>query len=183
MMCGRFYNDETVKTQLQSIIDEDESNIEHKDYYPSDTLSVIIGYNKKKVLKSFTWGYSVFQGKVINARCETLFEKKMFQEDIYLHRCIIPAKGFYEWDHLKHKISFENDDVIYMAGLYHENEVVIITTQANEVIKPIHSRMPLIISKEEINDWLFDNKKAFQLLKKQANNLKIKNGHIQQSLF
>lgn len=179
LMCGRFYIDESIAQDLSS----GSANIDARDYYPGENISVLLNEQGHQQLKSKVWGYSFQNKRIINARCETLFEKKMFCQDIYFHRCLIPCTGFYEWDAHKHKIAFENDKTLYMAGLYHDNEVVIITTKANNVMAPIHSRMPLILDKDEIDDWLFDDQKVFELLKKNNHEIKIVAGHFQQSLF
>lgn len=74
-------------------------------------------------------------------------------------RCVIPAKGFYEWNVKKVKYQFERLDqeaVLFMAGCFQrfqEQEwFVILTTQANASVSPVHHRMPLVLEKNEIEN-------------------------------
>ena len=115
---------------------------------------------------------------MINARAETLAEKPFFKTALLRRRCLIPADGFYEWRtvpgtkkkqplwiHLKGESS-ERAPLFAFAGLYDKNEHIlnaagepvktctIITTEANESIKPVHDRMPVILGAEGITLWL-----------------------------
>ena len=71
----------------------------------------------------------------INARTESALEKKTFRESMLHRRCIIPARGFYEWDRSRTKFSYERKDapVLFMAGCYDlyedEERFVILTTR------------------------------------------------------
>ncbi len=115
---------------------------------------------------------------MINARAETLAEKPFFKTALTRRRCLIPADGFYEWQTVpgsKKKqpiwIHLKGEDktkapLFAFAGLYDKNEHIlnadgepsktctIITTQANETIKPVHDRMPVILGEEGIKLWL-----------------------------
>lgn len=90
---------------------------------------------------------------LINARSETVCEKKTFKELLH-NRCIVPASYYYELDALRNKITFTNHDILYFAALYDHQQFVILTTQANDSVKRIHDRMPLILSEEEVDLWL-----------------------------
>jgi len=187
-VCGRFYIDEETFELIKKEFDEDcDMEYQADDYYPTQKIPVIIFQDHCLKLVMKKWGYSLNNShqKVINAKCETIFQKNLFKKDIYLHRCIVIAKGFYEWDHLKHKLAFENKKhkQIYMAGIYHQNEVVILTTSANQTMAPIHSRMPLLLRESDINGWLCHDQYAFELLKQHNEDLEIVSGHLQQSLF
>ena len=186
-MCGRYYIDkDTFQIIKQQLDEESDVECDQGDILPSQQIPILYQENKKIKMTKKTWGYtsSKYQGRIINAKCETLFERVMFQKDIYNNRCLIFAKGFYEWDSLKHRFRFENNQkALYFAGIYHGEEVVIITTKANNVIKPIHHRMPLIIQEQDIHNWLCDNEKAFTLLKSKNEDLEIIAGFYQQSLF
>ena len=109
----------------------------------------------------------------INARAESLAEKPMFRELVRTNRCLVPASGFYEWKKdWQRKIPFyirvKDDPVFAFAGLYdvwHNPAGVtlqtytIITTDANELMAPIHNRMPVILKSEDETRWL--SKDAF----------------------
>jgi putative SOS response-associated peptidase YedK len=87
-------------------------------------------------------------------------------------RCIIPASGFYEWDPYKARFRFADpkDELLLLAGLYHEEQgkphYAILTTQANESMQPIHDRMPVMISRDEMIPWLNDNEKLSDFLER-----------------
>ena len=135
-------------------------------------------------MKSCSWGFPDIQGKglIINARCETVLEKKLFSESVRNRRCLIPASGFYEWSQQKDPYFFtrkgaENrrSGLLLMAGFYRkwdgQDRFVILTTQANESIKEIHPRMPLILTAEEGRKWLAEDGSFVSLLKKRPEEL------------
>jgi putative SOS response-associated peptidase YedK len=104
----------------------------------------------------------------INARAETLTEKPMFRNLIKKNRCLVPANGFYEWKNLgDHKqpyfISVPDDPLFAFAGLYDESQgeegeiigtYTIITTSANEMMSQLHDRMPVILHRDDEEEWL-----------------------------
>jgi len=119
------------------------------------------------------WGLHNPKSKqlIINARSETVTEKPMFR-DAFLHRrCAVPSAGFYEWQKKsgqKYRFSLPEDSVFYFAGLFNISDgvghFVILTTEANESVSPIHNRMPLILTEQTYQTWLFDQKEAFRIL-------------------
>lgn len=184
-MCGRYYIDDDTYQTVASFIDEDKYlDNQERDFCPSENIPVIIKEQNKYIIDAYKWGFSLAQSLVINARCETILEKELFKYHIKNNRCLIFSKGFYEWDLHKRKFSFESDDVLFMLGIYREKEkeVVIITTNANQGMLPIHNRMPIIISKAEIDIW-FDDFQYKTLLNKKVGELQIIDGVMQQSLF
>ena len=160
------------------------------DIRPTDVAPVIGQSEHGLELGICRWGYPLSKGKnpVINARVETVMDKPSFQNGILYHRLLIPAGGFYEWNSLKEKSSFARPDssVLYMAGFcdWFENErrFVILTTTANNSMKKIHDRMPLILEREQITDW-FDNNKMPVLLYQTPTLLNRQTEYEQQSLF
>jgi len=107
---------------------------------------------------------------LINARAETLAEKPSFKHAFHHRRCLIPATGFFEWQHTelgKHPYHIHKQDnaLFAFAGLWehweHDQETVysctIITTVANDKMAPIHDRMPVIITPDDYNRWLAKN--------------------------
>ena len=120
----------------------------------------------------------------------TLSEKPSFKSSLKKRRCLILANGFYEWEkegkykspfyiHLKSKKPFG------FAGLFDKwispdgeeiKSCTIITTESNELLKPIHNRMPVIIPKEEIALWLnpdMQNEKQILTVLKQFHSQKM----------
>ena len=110
--------------------------------------------------------------RMINARGETVAEKPSFRTALRKRRCLILADGFYEWQKLGGKqkrpmrITLKSDEPFAFAGLWEtwknpEGEMVksctIITTAANELLSPIHDRMPVILPQDQESFWLDKN--------------------------
>ena len=118
------------------------------------------------------WGFTnpYRKGLIINARAETVREKKLFADSIMNRRCIIPASGFYEWNPDKARFCFTDpdDELLLLAGIYHEEQgkprYTILTTQANESMQPVHDRMPVLIRHDEIRSWIEDREKLSEFL-------------------
>ncbi len=104
---------------------------------------------------------------LINARAETVAEKPAFKSSYQQRRCLIPATGFYEWQKTgqgkqAYFMSRQDQQLFAFAGLWeyweHETETIysctIITTAANELMNPIHQRMPVIIDNHDYKHWL-----------------------------
>jgi putative SOS response-associated peptidase YedK len=106
--------------------------------------------------------------RMINARSETVAEKPAFRKAVRLRRCIVPASGFFEWREAeKRKLPFylrcRDGSPMAFAGMWDawkspEGETVesctILTTSSNELIEPLHDRMPVILHSEEYHLWL-----------------------------
>lgn len=106
--------------------------------------------------------------KLNNARSETIAEKPSFRGAFKHRRCLVPASGFYEWKtegkiKQPYFISLTSGNPMAMAGIWEswtapDGNVVrtacIVTTGPNQVMAPIHDRMPVIISPDHWQDWL-----------------------------
>jgi putative SOS response-associated peptidase YedK len=116
--------------------------------------------------------------KMINARAETIRDKPAFRDAFLRRRCLVPASGFYEWrpgDPAKQPFLIARSDgaPIAFAGLWERwtppapdgveappaiaafvDSFTIITTEANETLKPLHHRMPVIPAPEDYATWL-----------------------------
>jgi putative SOS response-associated peptidase YedK len=106
----------------------------------------------------------------INARAETVATAPAFREALRHRRCLVPADAFYEWQTLDRKnkqpfaIALSNREPYAFAGLWerwkHEGEwletFTIITTDPNEVVAPLHNRMPVILARQDYARWLGD---------------------------
>ena len=103
-----------------------------------------------------------------NAKAETLAEKPMFRSLLKNKRCLVPASGFYEWKKegtrkIPYYIHLKDSPVFAFAGLYdvwydafneaHPTYTVIIT-DANELVAPLHNRMPVILKRDDESRWL-----------------------------
>ena len=112
---------------------------------------------------------SVVRQEMFNARCETVATKPAFRMAFKNRRCLIPASGFYEWQKLGGKIKqpwhiFRKDgQPLVFAGLREHwqgadgttlDSCAIITTEANDFMAEMHTRMPVILAQETWNLWL-----------------------------
>ena len=169
-MCGRYYmDDETAREIRRLVLKLDQKICSESDQtaavFPSQKVTVITGRGRHMEAEQMIWGFPRFDGKgiLINARAETAVERRTFKESVLHRRCVIPAKGFWEWNKSKEKFSFERTDsqVMFMAGCYDsiagQNRFVILTTEANSSVKPVHDRMPLILERSELEDWVTDD--------------------------
>lgn len=112
------------------------------------------------------------RSKTLNARFESLLEKPSFRNSAKSNRCIVPATGFFEWQHIGGKkipwyIGLSNNEIMHLAGIYstwtntETGELVdtfsIITLPANPLLEKIHNtkkRMPAILKPTEAEKWL-----------------------------
>jgi putative SOS response-associated peptidase YedK len=141
---------------------------------PTDNVAVVLN-NGVKQLVAMRWGLVPFwatdpkiASKHINARAETLTVKPAFKDAFKRRRCLVVADGFFEWQKqgatkIPLFIHLEPERPFGFAGLYEiwtpplgEKLVTctIITTEANELVRPIHDRMPVILSKDAEDFWL-----------------------------
>lgn len=176
-MCGRF----ALVTDLKNI--QKNFNIQNimcayrpgRNIMPGRLIPAVIRHNGKNILVCFRWGLipswskdPSIAGKLINARAETVERKPSFKDAFGKRRCLIVADGFYEWKREGHgKTPFYYDlksgRPFGFAGLYETwispdkkkiNTCTIITTAANELIAPVHDRMPVILTDDQGRVWL-----------------------------
>lgn len=97
---------------------------------------------------------------LINAKSETVMEKKTFSKMFRESRCIVPANLWYEWAKTaegKQPYCFKlaTGQSFSFAGLYNDTGFVILTTKPNDVSRPIHNRQPLVLNDPEEEElWL-----------------------------
>jgi len=143
---------------------------------PTDPATVVVERGERRALTSYRWGLlphwardPSIATRFINARAETLATSGAFRDAFARHRCLVPADGFYEWRHdpgrrqpfLFHAVDGEP---LAFAGLWagwHDPETdtvrrtfTIVTTAANELMAPIHDRMPVVIPRDAWAMWL-----------------------------
>ena len=106
--------------------------------------------------------------RMINARSETVAEKPAFRRAFRSRRCLIPADGFYEWQQKAYRkqpyyIHMEDRQPFALAGLWERwqsnggqpiESCTIITTDASELLWPVHPRMPVVLPQETYDLWL-----------------------------
>ncbi len=162
-ICGRF-----------RVIDPAIGFRSHFSIAPGSTNPVIVVHERAEAVM-MQWGLVPHWTKdiaamhrPINARAEDLAERPMFRDLLRTHRCIVPASGFFEWKQEKwRKIPFyihvKEDPVFAFAGLYDVwsnlagttlATYTIITTAANDLMAPVHHRMPAILRQDDEIHWL-----------------------------
>lgn len=141
--------------------------------------------SSERQLKMLRWGLipswakdAKMGAKLINARAETVAEKPAFRAAFKKRRCLILADGFYEWQTQNGEkqpfyFRLENGEPFAFAGLWEHWEkgdgepiatCTIITTEANELMHPIHNRMPVILDAKNYEQWLDPEAKKVELL-------------------
>lgn len=172
-MCGRYYiEEEDTAEDLQRIIDalnrryNGNSPAKTKgEIRPTDIIPVIANSPSMAISAyAMKWGYTMPDGKpMFNARSETAATKPMFADGMKQRRCIIPATLYFEWEKhgaqkIKHAIFPTGSDMIYMAGVYRIEDkraaCSILTRTPAACIAHIHDRMPVILPREAVPDWL-----------------------------
>jgi putative SOS response-associated peptidase YedK len=116
--------------------------------------------------------------RLINARAETVAEKPSFRAAFRHRRCLVLADGFYEWQRLAGKkqpyyFRIRDGQPFAFAGLWERWEdqgkpvesCTLLTTEANEVLRPVHDRMPVILEANKYNSWLDPSVQEAELLK------------------
>lgn len=169
-MCGRyaFFTDRELQ-EIDEIIEKISDDIQRDkmktgEIFPTNVAPVLVPQHEIITPKLMVWGFPNFRNKgvIINARAETVKDKNLFGSSLRARRCVIPSTGFYEWDAEKKKFIFNTPDsqMLYMAGIYNqfegENRFVILTTEANSSMADVHNRMPIVVPKEQIDDWIMD---------------------------
>ncbi len=189
-MCGRY----TLRTPLETLverfeIDEYPSSISASyNIAPTQGVAAVIAEDGKRKLEMLHWGLipswaddPSVGNRMINARAETVSTKPSFRKAFKNHRCLLLADGFYEWQKVKdgkqpYYIRMEDGSAFAFAGLWESwhngteiRSATIITTDANDVVAPIHNRMPVIVHPEDYELWLdpdFDEKEPLTTLLK-----------------
>jgi len=179
-MCGRFTQTapwERVKKEFATEALESGSFKPRYNIAPMQTVPIVRESSSDRIISTLKWGLvpswskdAEIGNRMINARAETLTEKPSFREAFAKRRCLIPTSGFYEWKKtdsgVKQPFYFylKEKEVFGFAGLWEEwldkesgellETFTIITTAANDVLKPVHDRMPVIVKAENYDEWL-----------------------------
>ena len=171
-MCGRYNADDKVNDWIVKYCSLPSDHLLRVgDIRPGERTPVIVAAGKTQPLVvPMTWGIQGNGRLIINARKETLWEKPTFRNLIQHRRCLLPASCFYEWDSSKHKATLCSKDgtMLFLAGVYQADpdggRFVIITAPADEIVKPIHDRMPVRIPEALIDEWLSNPERAKEIL-------------------
>ena len=170
------------------------------DLYPSD-IAPVLAPNKYGNMAIFpmTWGFThkAAPKPLVNCRVETADRKPLWRDSWYRRRCVIPASWYYEWGYpvyeedsrsmvehrntkkVKFAIQTEGSDITYIAGLYRYEEhsgmqvpmFSILTREAAGTVRDIHDRMPLILDKDNILEWIRPNGDPSAIVEKALSNM------------
>jgi putative SOS response-associated peptidase YedK len=176
-MCGRF----TLRTPARDLVEIFELLREPElspryNIAPTQRIAVVRQDGKTRELSLMRWGLVPVWSKdpkagppLINARAETVATKPSFRTALKHRRCLIPADGFYEWQKtnsktkIPHYIRMAKDHPFAFAGLWDRwrngdaeplESCTIVTTEANELMRSLHDRMPVILPEENYAQWL-----------------------------
>ena len=174
-MCGRFSltTEEQRLNEFFNLAGGKSPYVPRYNGAPTQQLAVITDQLPGQ-LQYFRWGLIPYWSKVvprnmplINARAEGITLKPVFRQVFQSKRCLVPADGFYEWvrrgKKVPYRITLADKSPFAMAGLWDiwkgENNqelgsFTIITTAANELMAPIHDRMPVILNQKASELWL-----------------------------
>ncbi len=174
-MCGRYVLSATPEQLQQEFNLAELPTIEARyNIAPSQPMAIITNDAPQEVTL-VKWGLvphwskdPAIGNKMINARSETAAEKPSFRASFKYRRCLIPASGFYEWKKtdngkVPQYIYLQDEPVFSFAGLWsvwtdpEGGELwtaTILTTDANDKMKSLHDRMPVILPRESRKLWL-----------------------------
>jgi putative SOS response-associated peptidase YedK len=181
-MCGRYVRKSTRREIANWFAASDPEGVEWGPSYnvAPQTFQPVVRLNRDTAQREIVlmrWGLIPYWSKdakigysTINAKAETVASAPAFREAVRRRRCLVPADAFYEWQKLdpKHKqpfaIALASREPYGLAGVWDRwkdpktsealETFTIITTEANEVVAPLHNRMPVIIERKDYARWL-----------------------------
>ena len=177
-MCGRYRLTSTAAElgrQFQTHVHEELLHTRPRfNVAPTDVMPIIRVVDDERWLLPYRWGLIPPWAKdpkigsmMINARAETAFEKPAFKDALLHRRCLVVVDGVYEWQaggtkKVPHLITFDDDTPVTLGGLWsswkHDGTSIhtftILTTAANEQLRALHDRMPILIDEEDRDAWL-----------------------------
>jgi putative SOS response-associated peptidase YedK len=186
-MCGRFAQRSDPKRLAKEFKVAEVPNVEAR-YNLAPTQDILavrespdgreMTFLKWELIPSWSKDTSI-GSRLINARSETAEEKPSFRQAFKQRRCIIPADGFYEWQRTNGKkqpffFRMRDESPFGFAGLWERwqgmggeaiNSCTILTTEANEILRPVHDRMPVILHSDDNELWLDEDVRKRDLLK------------------
>ncbi|GGG12812.1 SOS response-associated peptidase [Paenibacillus abyssi] len=177
-MCGRYTITVTLEELMLRYMIGDTAVPYHRPKYnvaPGQMVLAVIHDGTKNRIGELRWGLipswaedEKIGSRMLNARSETVASKPAYKQPFLRKRCLIPADGFYEWQKTETgkqpmRVVRKDRAIFSMAGLYDTwvapdgrkiSSCTILTTQPNELMAPIHDRMPVILRPEDEAAWL-----------------------------
>jgi putative SOS response-associated peptidase YedK len=175
-VCGR-YSEAKLEAQLKKRfkIARELGDVEPRyNIAPGQDGLVVLGGRERRLAR-FRWGLvpgwasdPSVGNRMINARAETLSRRPAFEESFRKRRCLVPADGFYEWRkaaglRVPLRFMLKGEELFAFAGLWDVwapksgpplHTFTIITTTPNELVAPVHDRMPALVREEDEELWL-----------------------------
>jgi putative SOS response-associated peptidase YedK len=181
-VCGRYVRKST-RREIAAWFGAEDDEVVHWDTsynVAPQTFQPVVRRNRdtgQREIVLMRWGLIPYWSKdakiaysTINAKAETVATAPAFRDAFKRRRCLVPADAFYEWQKLdpKHKqpfaISLASHEPYGFAGLWERwknaatgewlETFTIITTDPNEVVSPMHNRMPVILERKDYDRWL-----------------------------
>jgi putative SOS response-associated peptidase YedK len=180
-MCGRYQvsisnaDVAAIVAEAQKRVDAVSKNcvVKTEELFPTDVAAILVDDAQKgRVAVPMVWGFEGFgsrKGVIFNTRRETALQKSFWRSSLEQRRCVVPATGFYEWQHggthdkQKYRFYLPDTPLLYMAGIFTSKSssqgaelarFSIMTAEANESVASIHNRMPVILRAHQLDDWL-----------------------------
>ncbi len=177
-MCGRYTTTNTdagVLRERFAVQQGLETFVPSHNVKPTQDAPVVLARSTDRALASMRWGLippwakdATIASKTFNARAETVGDKPSFRHAFRRRRCLVPATGFYEWQtEGRRKVPYQfvvgDGELFAFAGLYETwqspsgekvQTYTIITTNPNDLVAPIHNRMPVILPRDVEAVWL-----------------------------
>lgn len=182
-MCGRYTvtNTDGLVEQLEAVIDPNTPKNQwwkpRFNVAPTQDAPVVTIRDGVRVLEMMRWGLVPFWAAkagaakpplMINARVESIDSKRVFRDALERKRCLVPADGFFEWKRKDKKTKIPmyihptEHQFFAFAGLWARakteageiHSFTIITGPPNQLVAPIHDRMPVILARETWDAWL-----------------------------
>ena len=176
-MCGRFvqYSNAQVYASAFAVETLFEARPRYNLAPTQAVLAVRTGESGVRELTPLRWGLVPSWSKgpdnrysMINARAETVSSKPAYRNAFKHRRCLIPSEGFYEWKSqpggkTPYLIRRKDGAPFALAGLWERwhgedgqalESCTIIVTDANDLVRGIHERMPVILEREDYAAWL-----------------------------
>jgi putative SOS response-associated peptidase YedK len=160
-------------------------------------VTAVLAPNKEGNVSVFPmiWGFSheATDAPIGNCRLETASQKEMWKDSWFRRRCVIPCSWYFEWEHFrspdgkrskvgdKYLIQPKDSHTTMLAGLYRFEErnglqvpvFSVLTRDAVGELRGIHDRMPLMINKDDAEDWIKPNGSPGDISKRAITNVVI----------
>jgi putative SOS response-associated peptidase YedK len=190
-MCGRYkqtMSAAALGAAFHAVVDAsfaDDPRLDRPRYNaaPTNLLPILRMFDGRLTLRPSRWGLippwakeEAIGHSLINARSETAAEKPAFKDALRRRRCLVPVDGFYEWKTERKKkqpflFSSVERENLALAALWSSwkgphfvvETFTLLTTTANDMVRPFHDRMPVILQEKEYDEWLDPQRETVSL--------------------